>query len=197
MTRGTRAPDRIESAAETDGRLVEAIGTGDVEALGTLYDRHAPAMLGLALRILGHAGDAEDLVHDVFIEAWQRMRSYDARRGTIRAWLLVRARSRALDRLRILRLARETGRTYALSTGRSLAASSDAERLLEWKQAVALLEGLSALQREVLDLFYFQGLSAREIAERLGVPGGTAKSRLAGALDALRRRLAATKEGRA
>jgi RNA polymerase sigma-70 factor (ECF subfamily) len=197
MTRGTRARDRTGSGAEVDDRLVEAIARGDVEALGALYDRHAPAMLGLALRILGDAGDAEDLVHDVLIEAWERRQGYDARRGTLRAWLLVRVRSRALDRLRILRLARETGRTYAASPERALAPSSDAQRLLEWKQARVVLDGLSALQREVLDLAYFQGLSASEIAARLDIPSGTAKSRLAGALEALRRRLGAAKEGHA
>lgn len=196
MTRGTRVRDRIESGARADERLIEEIAKGDVEALGALYDRHAPAMLGLALRILGHGGDAEDLVHDVLIEAWERMGGYDARRGSVRAWLLVRVRSRALDRLRILRLARETGRTYAASREPALAPSSDAERLLEWKDALALLGGLSELQREVLDLAYFKGLSASEIATRLDVPSGTAKSRLASALEALRRQLAAAKEGR-
>jgi RNA polymerase sigma-70 factor (ECF subfamily) len=97
----------IDSKSDRD--LLAAIGKGDHAALAELYDRHAPQMLAVALRILQDRRDAEDLLHDVFLEAWQKTDSYDAERGTVRTWLLMRVRSRAIDRMRTLAVAREHG----------------------------------------------------------------------------------------
>ena len=80
-----------------DAELVLAMARGKTDALAKLYDLHAPVMLALAQRILGSKNDAEDLVHDVFLEAWRRAADYDPERGTVRAWLILRTRSRAID----------------------------------------------------------------------------------------------------
>jgi len=169
-----------------DPALVAAVAQGNREALGALYDLHAPLLFGLAKRMLGNAAAAEDLLHDVFLEAWQHAAEYSPDRGSVRSWLLVRTRSRALDRLG--RGARESRITQHLSLANegepafapSPSLSVDGARLRR------LLGTLPAELVAVLDLTYFEGLSASEIAPRLGIPTGTVKSRLARALEALR-----------
>ena len=78
--------------------LVSGAAAGDRECLAGLYDRYAPALLAIGRRILGDRREAEDLLHDVFIEVWRQAGDYDETRGSVRAWLLMRMRSRALDR---------------------------------------------------------------------------------------------------
>ena len=85
---------------DSDGALVAAIAGGNRGALARLYDRYAPALLAVGQRLLGGRREAEDLVHDVFLEAWRQSAGYDPARGTVRAWLFIRLRSRALDRHR-------------------------------------------------------------------------------------------------
>ncbi|MEZ4468804.1 MAG: sigma-70 family RNA polymerase sigma factor [bacterium] len=102
---------------DLDTRLVLGMAQGDKSALGQLYDRHAPLLLGVALRLLGDRPEAEDLVHDVLIEAWQRADTYDPARASVRSWLLLRLRSRALDRLRSARISRRAGVSDEVSPG--------------------------------------------------------------------------------
>ena len=84
----------------SDPELVAAMARGDNDALGALYDRHCPVLLAIAVRILGDPREAEDLVHDVLLEAWNKADDYDRARGSVRTWLSIRLRSRALDRWR-------------------------------------------------------------------------------------------------
>src|SRR3954465_16018107 len=79
-----------------DVELISGAAAGDRDCLAALYDRYAPACLAVGRRILGDRREAEDLLHDVFLEAWRRAGDYDQGRGTVRAWLLMRIRSRAL-----------------------------------------------------------------------------------------------------
>src|SRR5262245_50133881 len=95
-----RVPEVAQVADERDTVLVAAVAAGDRGALARLYDRYAVTLLAVGQRILGGRREAEDLVHDVFLEAWRQASGYDPARGTVRAWLLVRLRSRALDRHR-------------------------------------------------------------------------------------------------
>jgi RNA polymerase sigma-70 factor (ECF subfamily) len=182
-----------DAALSEDAALVAAIAGGDRDALGALYDRHAPTLLGFARRMLGTGSAAEDLLHDLFLEVWQHAVEYAPERGSVRAWLIVRARSRALDRLgrqaREARIAAEISHaTPVASAAPSPPTAIDAARI---RQLVATLPpDLTA----VLDCAYFEGLSATEIAARLGIPVGTAKSRLARALGLLREGLAPIKE---
>lgn len=90
----------------SDDALVKLLAAGDQDALAELYDRYSAMMVGVAVRLLNNNRDAEDLVHDVFIEAWQKASSFDPTRGTVRSWLMVRLRSRAADRRRTLSTAR-------------------------------------------------------------------------------------------
>jgi RNA polymerase sigma-70 factor (ECF subfamily) len=173
--------------------LVAAIASGDRAALASLYDLHAPIVMGLAKRMLRDAAAAEDLVHDVFLEVWLHAAEFDAARGSVRTWLLVRARSRALDRLgRSSRDARAVDR-IALE-GEGDAATPSAHAALDGARVRGLLVELPHELRAVLDLAYFEGLSATEAAQRLGIPTGTVKSRLARALDHLRRAMTRPEE---
>ena len=168
---------------EGDAELMRRAATGDVQAFAAMYDRHASAALALLRRMLGLGSEAQDLLHDVFLEAWQDIREYDPTRGSARTWLLVRARSRALDRLQ--RRAREQRSRSAWLAPPQAPAHAAAERT---DQRVALRAALAALDvhvRATLELTYFEGLTADEIAAHMQVPAGTVKSRLARGLSQL------------
>jgi RNA polymerase sigma-70 factor (ECF subfamily) len=175
------APDQ-----ERDRGLVAAAAAGDEAALAALYDRHAAAMLGVALRILKTRQDAEDLVHDVFVEAWQRAGHFDASRGSVRSWLLVRTRSRAVDRLRSLEAARKRGLLLRDEQGPAEASVEPLWDGLDRARAKRALDALPEAQRSLVELAYFEGLSCSEMAERCGIPIGTVKSRLAAGMSKLR-----------
>jgi RNA polymerase sigma-70 factor, ECF subfamily len=159
---------------------------GDSAALARLYDRYAGTMLALAQRIVGRGAEAEDLIHDVFLEAWRHSADYDSARGSVKSWLLLRTRSRSLD---VQKSARVSKKAVGLDDAwlaelsdpsRDTTAGADQGRIRQ------VLVALSPEHREVLLLGYFEGLSSSEIAERVGVPLGTVKSRVAAALTALR-----------
>jgi RNA polymerase sigma-70 factor (ECF subfamily) len=178
-----RAPrDSTESLA--DPELLAEMARGNRAALATLYTRHAPRLLALARAIVGDLGEAEDLVHDVFLEAWRTAGGYDPARGSVKIWLAVRARSRSLDRLKSKRRRRDV-----LSSERENQTSPQSHLSVDPADRSSLVGALSAIQesqREVLALGYFDDLSAAEIAERLNLPVGTVKSRTRAALVALR-----------
>src|SRR5947207_7437050 len=86
---------------EDDGSMITGVANGDRRALERLYERYAPLLLGVGLKILrGGRPEAEDLLHDVFVEIWQHAGDYDRNRGSVRTWMLLRMRSRAFDRLK-------------------------------------------------------------------------------------------------
>lgn len=182
---GTLQPGQLPD----DAALLCAAAEGDREALGQLYDRHAGDLLVAAQRLLGSAREAEDVVHDVFLEAWHRARHHDPERGSVRTWLMLRLRSRALDRLR----ARRRTAHVALDEGAAAnLAARDSEPNAYAGDHDRLAGALAALpqeQRAVLELGYFAGRSCAEIAEALAVPIGTVKSRMSRAIAHLRTRL--------
>lgn len=169
-----------------DAALIAEAAHGEASALSTLYDRYAALMASVAQRILGDRELAEDLVHDVFMEAWRAAADYDPARGTVRTWLMVRLRSRALDRKRSAAFRREVATdrmpttTDEGDTARALAEAPDAQVVRD------ALATLPEEQRAVLELAYFEGLTSSEIADRMGSPIGTVKSRTAAAMAKLR-----------
>jgi RNA polymerase sigma-70 factor (ECF subfamily) len=169
-----------------DARLMSLVVRGDRDALADLYDRHAPVMLALGTRILVDRNLAEDVVHDVFLEAWHHAREFDAGRGTVRAWLVTRMRSRSLDRRgKVQRTARvaETAAKESQTVPSDGIAGADRDRV---RQGVA---GLPEELSTIVDFAYFEGLSASEIAAKLGLPIGTVKSRMARAIATLRAKI--------
>ena len=172
-----------------DVELVAAMARGDREALATLYERHSALLLGLAMRIVREKREAEDLLHDVFLEAWRSAKDFDPKRGRVRTWLAIRMRSRALDLQKSARVSRNAG-DGGLET---VVDDADGTSPDHAKLRGALAE-IGTDQRRVLELAYFEGLSCTEIAERVGIPVGTVKSRIAAGLDRLRGRLASRTE---
>ena len=180
------------STPESDRALVSRIERRDADALAALYDRYAARVNGLASRILGDTGDAEEIVQEVFLYAWRSAASYDGARGTVLAWLLVAARSRAIDRLR----ARRPGgreRTRPLDDAPEPASAEDVEAGVEGRRWEAICRAavaeLPAEQREALELAYFGGLTQQEIAAKTATPLGTIKTRVRLGLMKLRERI--------
>jgi RNA polymerase sigma-70 factor (ECF subfamily) len=171
--------DRRVQAACSDGDLVQRIACGEREALGLLYVRHARAMAQVGMRIVGKHSEVEDVLHDVFLEVWNRAGCYDSSRGSVRTWLLVRMRSRCIDRTRVTR-------PPSVDRERADVVEMHFEHHTEAVRLRALVRGLPTPQRLVMELGYFDGLSHAEIAAELAVPVGTVKSRLSTALTALR-----------
>lgn len=167
-----------------DVELVIAAAAGERPALAALYDRHAGVMLALGVRILRDRGEAEEVLHDVFLEAWKRAGDYDPSRGSVRTWLTLRMRSRCLD------LVKSAGRSRTRAAGASLeGVAGSAEPEASGPDRTKVRGALAALpddQRTILELGYFGGLSCSEMAEELGIPIGTVKSRLHAALTKLR-----------
>ena len=178
-------PVRLEPRDDGDDRaLVARVAGGDQTALGRLYDRYVATLLALARRMLGDAREAEDLVHDLFLEVWRQAGDYDGARGSVRAWILMRLRSRALDRRKSPRLARRSSLDDAPIA--SLESADDPSIAADRSRVRRALGGLPGEQRLVLELSYFEGLSSSEIAERETLPLGTVKSRLAAGMHKLR-----------
>lgn len=174
----------------TDVEVMREVAAGGREALGELYDRFAPRLLALGQRMLGSRRESEDLVHDVFLEAWLRAHTYDPARASVSTWLLMRARSRALDRLRATRKGQALEREAALFGGSPV--QPDAARVRDGRAVRAILTALPGDQRAVLELGFFAGYSYAEIAARLAIPVGTVKSRMARALERIRAQLLAS-----
>lgn len=178
-----------ESSAPTDEALIAQIVRGDRAAIAALYDRYAPLLTALGDRVLRDSKEAEDLLHDVFLEVWRHAGDYDATRGSVRSWLCMRMRSRALDRVR------SAGRSRSVPM--EDAGVTEVESMVDEDPTLApdrmiirrALTNLPPEQREVLELGYFEGLSSSEIAERAGIPIGTVKSRVAAAMTKLRAQL--------
>ncbi|MGH7691232.1 MAG: sigma-70 family RNA polymerase sigma factor [Candidatus Dormibacteria bacterium] len=181
------------SAADSDSQLMWRLRGRDEEALAALYDRHAGVAFGLALRMLQDRSIAEEVVQDAFLSLWRLAASYAPERASVRSWLLVMVRSRAIDRLRP---ASARARPVPLDDQPQLTAVNDTWRAaadsLRRKVVQSALTQLPSEQVQVLELAYFGGLSQSEIADRARLPIGTVKSRTRLALDRLRQLLAET-----
>ena len=162
---------------DRDRTCVERLRAGDTRALEELYDRYTDLLYSLAMRIVGRAAEAEDVVQETWLQAWRNAGAYDPARGTVGAWLVMTARSRAIDRVRS---EGSRQRVEAAATADPPASSDDpsveAARRQSSGRVLAALEQLPPQHRQVLELAYFAGLSQSEVAERLGAPLGTVKS---------------------
>lgn len=178
-------------ALHDEALLAQQIRSGDRNALGEVYDRHAPVALAVALRIVADREQAEDLVHDAFVTAWQKIDRFDPARGTLRSWIVAIVRNRAIDRLRSNRPSMEIGEAderSLLQTGPNPTWDDTLARLGGAQLRAAVAE-LPTEQRDAIELAYFGGHTYREIAVMTGVPLGTATSRLRLALARLREQL--------
>lgn len=169
----------------TEEGLLAAIARGDEQALAELYDRFGRVAYGVALRVLRDPALAQDAVQDAFLAAWRTAASFDPRRGTAQTWLLTLVHRRAVDVVR-----REDRRRAEPLDDAPIASGESTEEeasVREQRRAVqAALAQLPSDQREALELSYYGGLTQSELAERLGIPLGTVKSRVFAGLAKLR-----------
>lgn len=168
---------------------------GDASAVADLYDRHARAIYSLALRMLADGAEAEDVVQDVFTQAWRQAGLYDPARAPVIGWLLVIARARTLDRLRARRSRIGlTGEGPDPAELADVAPGQDVQAIgrEQGSRVRAALAALTAAQREAIELAYYKGLSQSDIAARLEQPLGTIKTRIRSGLLRLREILRAS-----
>ena len=166
-----------------DRELLARVARGDVAALRSLYDQHAPRAITIAFRILRNREEAEDIVQETFLEVWRRAAQFDPGRGGAVAWVVTIARSRAIDRLRARSIA---GRTIASAAEEAEAMSPvapptpalEVERRRDERRVAAALGALPPAQRRTIELAYFEGLSQSEIAAKNDCPLGTVKMRV-------------------
>ncbi|HET7024282.1 MAG TPA: sigma-70 family RNA polymerase sigma factor [Gemmatimonadales bacterium] len=180
-----------------DQALIERVASGDEQALGPLYDRFASVLHAAAWRITGETADAEEVLIDAFAQAWRDASRYDAQRGSVGAWLMTITRTRALDlirsrgrRDRAVAAAGNEPEAAGVSAGTWRYATSRSAEQSERRRLISIaLQGLSAAQRQAIELAYYEGLSHSEIAEKLGEPLGTVKTRVRLGLQKLREAL--------
>jgi RNA polymerase sigma-70 factor (ECF subfamily) len=177
--------------------LLPAVAHGDLAAFEQLYDRHSSTLYALLLRILANPDDAQEVLQETFVKAWTNAKMFDTVRGSDVAWLISIARSRGIDRLRSRKIRGdredEAGREVSSSFGfvEKRTGVDDAIQSQERKAVRGALDELPESQRIALALAYFEGLSQSEIAEKLGEPLGTIKTRMQLGMKKLRERLKA------
>jgi RNA polymerase sigma-70 factor, ECF subfamily len=177
--------------------LLPAVAHGDLAAFEQLYDRHSSTLYGLLLRILANPDDAQEVLQETFVKAWTNAKMFDSVRGSDVAWLISIARSRGIDRLRSRKIRGdredEAGREVSSNFGfvEKRTGVDDAIQSEEQRAVRGALAELPDSQRIALALAYFEGLSQSEIAEKLGEPLGTIKTRMQLGMKKLRERLKA------
>ena len=172
--------------------LLARVAKGDQEAFEQLYEQSSALLYALVMRIVGNQDEVAELLQEVYLEAWCKASNYDVARGTPMAWLVTLARSRALDRIRALG-SRGKGVTSSLDDTPAaglVATNSDA---LEMRAAAerhtlvgTALKSLPPVQRQAIELAFYDGLTHMEIAERLQTPLGTIKTRIRLGMEKLR-----------
>jgi RNA polymerase sigma-70 factor (ECF subfamily) len=177
-----------------DGALIELVAARDEAALAELYRRYAAGVFSVAVRILRQGEQAEDVVQDLFVRLWDNPSQFDPERGSLRSFLLLQARTRSLDVLRAegARRRREHADGVADAT-LDLASDPELETLSEAAvgEVRAAISVLTPPEREAIELAFFGGLTYREVAQALGAPEGTIKSRIRLGLQRMRRTLSA------
>lgn len=190
--------------ADAEAQLMASVRLGDRAAFRELYERFAHEVLAVCQRILDNHADAEDAAADVFAEVWRLRQRYDGRRSGARTYLVLLARSRAIDRLRSrgARPDRPAGAPVeetAAGAASTIRVDADPESHARTDEICTMvrtaLDQLDARQRTAMELAFYEGLSHREIAERLHTPLGTVKTHIRKGLAKLRFSLAEERQG--
>lgn len=184
----------MAEATASDPDLMRAVAQGSEVALAVLYDRHAPLLRALVRRILHTPEDAEETVQEAFVYAWNQARRYEPGRSSVSTWLVLIARSRAIDRLRSRRVHERAEAALDAPAAERHTSPEGVGHVLnrERGERVRLELGrLPAEQAEVLSMAFYGGLSQSEIAAATGIPLGTVKTRTLLAMKKLRAALRA------
>ncbi|MGQ0702444.1 MAG: sigma-70 family RNA polymerase sigma factor [Gemmatimonadales bacterium] len=189
------ASSSVSPVAEPDRGLLARVARGEESALSALYDRHAATLYALAYRISGESADADEIVLDSVAQVWREAGRFQSARGSVIAWLMTICRSRALDLVRARgrraglassAAAAEPGSVPAMGAGQPSPGDTVVLRSERCRVVAGALEALPPPLREAIRLAYWEGLSQSEIAERLGEPLGTIKTRVRSAMHRLR-----------
>jgi RNA polymerase sigma-70 factor, ECF subfamily len=180
----TKAPADVTR----DEDLLGAAARGDQAAFEVLYDRLAPLVHGIARRVVRDPDQSEEVTQEVLVEVWRTAARFDPDRGAARSWVATMAHRRAVDRVRSEQAAR--ARTEKVGIREQVRdhdeVSEQVERRLEYQQVREALSALTDLQREAVELAYFQGYTYRQVADLLDTPLGTVKTRMRDGLIRLR-----------
>lgn len=191
-----------------DSRVILKMAGGDLKAMERLYDHFSGAVYALILRTVGREPEAEEIVQEVFLQAWRDASRYDVSRGSVAAWLFTIARTRSIDHLRA-RARRPMAATPVDESRGGEPAQDSLARVADegpepdvivvdrdlTRRIRQVMASLPEVERLVLEKVYFEGLTHSEVAEATGWPIGTVKSRMARAMKALREVLAGITEG--
>ncbi|OJX72381.1 ECF RNA polymerase sigma factor SigK [Leifsonia sp. 71-9] len=182
------------AAPDLDALLVRT-ATGDQQAFSTLYDHTAARVLGLIRRVLIDAAQSEEVAQEVFLEAWQSASRFDPNKGRAMTWIMTMAHRRAIDRIRASQASRDRDTAVGI---RDLPTAYDqvaetVEVRMESERVEVAMATLSEAHRQAITLAYYGGLSQSEVAAELGIPLGTAKTRLRDAMIRLREELGVTR----
>ena len=172
-----------------DGALLRLVADRQPEALAALYGRYAPTLLALGKRILGSLADAEEVLQEVFLYVWNHAARYEASRSSVSTWLVLVARSRAIDRLRTRKVVERTHETAHQESppGHASPEGVEAVSIRERRERVrGEMDKLPPEQKQVLEMAFYEGLSQSEIAAKADLPLGTVKTRTLLAMKKLR-----------
>ena len=173
-----------DTASMTDAEIIEQVQARQSWAFAELYDRYAPRLYGLVLRMLKDESHASDALQDVFLLIWRNIRHFDNSRGSSLAWMMAVARNHCIDRLRALQKNKERfvefdEQDFQLQEPAALAGPYAEASYKNLRQSVInALRQLPGEQRQVIELAYFEGLAQSELSRKLDLPLGTVKSRI-------------------
>ena len=184
-SRSSHRPTENMNEADDMG-LLTRIQSGDQEAMAALFDRYGTMVYSVAFRVLRDAGEAEDVMQEIFVQVWKNPGAFVSGRGSLGGWLVVVARNRSIDMIR-RRRPTEPVELFALPSSTNLAREAERNALLEKVRGV--MGSLPDEQRRSVELAFFEGLSHSEIAEKTGDPLGTVKTRIRLALTTIRKAL--------
>ncbi|WP_207454110.1 sigma-70 family RNA polymerase sigma factor [Desertivibrio insolitus] len=167
-------------APVTAEELLAQVANGDREAFAELYDRLAPRVLGLVVRLLRDHAQSEEVTQEIFLEIWQNATRYDRSKGGASTWILTMAHRRAVDRVRSAQAGRDRDTKVGIRDFRPEydSVSESVEIRIEHERVQRALGRLTELQRQAVQLAYYGGFSHSEVAAMLNVPVGTVKTRL-------------------
>jgi len=187
----TRVPVAVQTKSPSDDELMVRVAESDSNALGVLFDRYSRLIFGIAVRILHDYGEAEEVVQDAFFHVFQKAKLFDSSKGSVKGWILQIAYHRALDQKSYL-VRRDFYRSTEIGClDDTLLGETDLDReigaRLNHARVAEALEELPEIQRRTLELFYFEGLELKEIADKISEPLGNVRHHFYRGLERLRK----------
>lgn len=180
-------PSAAPDASPDLNELLTRAGRGDEQAFGAVYDALGGSVYGMAKRVIRDPARAEEVLQEVFLQVWQSATRFDATRGNAKSWVLTLAHRRAVDAVRHDQAATNRENKYDWSNGPDFDEVAESVTIsLEHEQVRRCLDSLTGLQREAVDLAYYQGYTYAEVAESLNANPATVKTRMRDGLVRLR-----------